>query len=193
MAQFASPASGAGQHLTSGDHSRCDSGAQGDEQNFLKPSARTQFELCQPSRTYVVVQDHRQANGVRNDLAQRKLLPADVRGVHGDSLLRIHDSGDHEAYRAQPRGLRYVASQLPDGVNDRCNNRVRAEVRGRWLRAVTVFESVRIEQRGLDRGAADIDSDDEISLRDILAAPGAHGGHVRKAEPTVTSAEVGRD
>jgi hypothetical protein len=86
-----------------------------------------------------------------------------------------------------------VVSQLYDGVNDCCYDRVRAEVCGRWLRAVTVFESVRIKQRGLDRGAADIDSDDKIALSGILAARGAHGGHVRKAEPTVTGAEVRRD
>jgi hypothetical protein len=193
MAQFASSASGAGQHLTSRDHRRCDPGAQGDEQNLLKPSAGTQLELCQPSGAYVVVQDHRQANGVRNDLAQWKLLPADVRGVYGDSLPRVHDPGDHEAYRAQPRSLRQLASQPYDGVNDCCYDRVRAEVGGRWLRAVTVVDPVRIEQRGLDRGTADIDSDDKIASSGMMAAPGAHRGHVRKAEPTVTGAEVRRD
>ena len=44
-------------------------------------------------------------------------------------------------------------------------------MRGRWLRAVPVFESVGIEQRGLDRGTADIDCDDKIALSGIRGRP----------------------
>jgi hypothetical protein len=173
MTEFARPISGAGHHLASGDHCRRHTCAQCNIKNVLQAATGTRFELGQPGGPYVVIQDHWQANCLCHDLAQVQSAPADVRGVHGDPLLRVYDTGHHEAYCADPAGLRYARSQLGDDVNRRPDDCVRAEVSGRWPLTATVFEPLRIKQSRLNGGAADIDSNDQIA-------------HIRKAGPTGT-------
>jgi len=73
-----------------------------------------------------------------------------------------------------------VPLQLDDGVDDCCDDGLRADVPGRWLLAATVFAPVRIEERGFDRRTSDIYAHDEI-------------GHVRKAGLSEPGVEARRD
>ena len=89
-----------------------------------------------------MVDDHGQTDCIRHYLAKGQVLPADVRGVNSDSLLRVHDPGNHKAHGPYSVGLRYLRLQFGDGVDGCFDDGVRAEVSGRWPLAGTVVESI---------------------------------------------------
>src|SRR4029450_1872452 len=124
-----------------------------------------------------MVQDHRQIDCFRDDLAYGQLAPAKVGGVYGDSFLGVYDPGNHQTHAPQPCTLRHLRSQVGNSLNGCSDDDVGAEVSRRRPLAASVLESGIVKGSSLDRCATDVHADDKIAMSRLLTLTLAHGGH----------------
>ncbi len=154
-----------------------DAGADRHEPDTIDPLTSTETGLGDRARTHVMPERGREPDAVTDEIAEGHVAKTHVRGPSGDAVDLVDHAGRHDADRDRSKiggsgGVGQRGGDAHDGVDDR----VRPALGTGWMAFDVANRLVRVDERALDAGPADVDRDHDVIHARCLLLP--HRGHI---------------